>query len=914
MSEKKTVTATRRSFLKAVTASAVLPALAQGAFAAENVALGAQDPSGTDDRTAKPIADQSTADITFPRAFTGEHLSRISFPLGGIGTGSIGLGGRGNLQDWEIFNKPQFGHSINFSFPCIWVKSGSQAPYSAVIERSLLPPFDRDDVGLDFDNVPGLPRLREATFLGAFPLARIEFQDPDCPVDVTLEAFSPFQPLDADESGIPCAVCTYQVKNPGKEEAEVVIAWSIDNPVGRSRNRTNTLRDSLGLSGIVMSDPSLAAEDPLNGSFAIAAHTGNASQADRLAYWQSLEWFAGQEHFWHDEFAQSGNLGQVGESRSLIASVSLRQRIPPGETREFRFLLTWHFPNRTAAWCRWSASKGEENAVLGNYYCTRFANAWTVAEYVVSKLPTLESGTRKFVEIMQESSLPASAKDAATANLSTLVSNTSFRIMDGSFHGFEGCGDTHGLGYGTCTHVWNYEVATQCVFPTLARSMRETSFGHALDAAGKMDFRHKLPFGEEHGDAAADGQMGQIVKLYFDWRLCGDHDWLSRQWPGARRAMQYAWQRGGWDADKDGVMEGVQHNTYDVEFYGPNPICQTWYLAALQASAAMAVAMGDEAFGAQCKNLFELGSKWTDANLFNGQFYIQHIRNIEPSEVAPELLPSERTKAALLHSWFQLGSGCHMDQLVGQYMAQLAGLGNLLSTANIQKVLESILVRNVKSSLDHHASVQRVFALNDEAAVVICDYSHGGRPKVPAPYWSEVWSGLEYEVAALMIAYGKVQQGIEIVDNVRKRYDGRKRNPYAETEYGRHYARAMSSWAVILALSGFHYDAVDRKLAIRPPTGAGQPLKSFWSVPSGWGRVQRATQGARTDFSLEAVAGEIVVKEIALSWPRPASSQVAVRLGYRGIRVFPHQTGESMVLRFEEPLSVTVHSPLRISG
>ena len=192
-------------------------------------------------------------------------------------------------------------------------------------------------------------------------------------------------------------------------------------------------------------------------------------------------------------------------------------------------------------------------------------------------------------------------KEAASANLSTLVSNTSFRIADGSFQGFEGCGDTTGLGYGTCTHVWNYEVATQFLFPSLARSMREINFGYSTDAKGHMDTRHKLPLRKERrGNAAADGQMGQIVKLYFDWKLSGDDGWMLVRWPAAKRALEYAWQPGGWDGNRDGVMEGAQHNTYDVEFFGPNPLCGIWYLAALKASASMSRAAGDEAFAQEC--------------------------------------------------------------------------------------------------------------------------------------------------------------------------------------------------------------------------------------------------------------------------------------------------------------------------
>lgn len=129
-----------------------------------------------------------------PRVHSGRQLARISCPLGGIGTGGIGLGGRGNLQDWEIFNRPDVGNALEYSFPSMWVGSANAPAYSVVLDRRLLPPYDRQMDGLGSANVAGLPRLAEAKFLGSFSISRVEFEDHECPVNVALEAFSPFQP------------------------------------------------------------------------------------------------------------------------------------------------------------------------------------------------------------------------------------------------------------------------------------------------------------------------------------------------------------------------------------------------------------------------------------------------------------------------------------------------------------------------------------------------------------------------------------------------------------------------------------------------------------------------------------------------------------------------------------------------
>ena len=855
-------------------------------------------------------------EITFPRRHTGRGLARISCPLGGIGTGGIGLGGRGNLQDWQIFNRADIGNSLEYSLPCMHVKQADNPPYSVVLERRILPPYDLHEEGLGAANAPGLPRLEEATFLGSFPISRVEFIDAHCPVHVALDAFSPFQPIDAEASGLPCAVLTYEVKNPGRLAADIVIAWALTNPVNPDGHRpqvdgrTNEVRTSGALSGLYMTNPSLAADDPMQGSFVLAALPAPGARAEQLARWRGGSiWHVGPQHFWFEEFSKSGGLGAQVEPSAPVGCISLRQTIAPGATGRFRFLLTWYFPNRTPDRCGWEAPAGKVKSLIGNWYCTQFKDAWEVAEHVDQHLPELESRTRAFVDALRRSTLPDAVKEAASANLSTLVSNTSFRIADGSFQGFEGCGDHAGLGFGTCTHVWNYEVATQFLFPTLARSMRETSFGYATDAEGHMDFRHKLPSGEEHwGAAAADGQMGQIVKLYFDWVLCGDDEWLRKQWPAARRALAYAWRPGGWDERKFGVMDGVQHNTYDVEFYGPNPMCSSWYLAALRASSLMADAMGDRELAADCRAMMERGSKWIDANLFNDEYYFQEILPIPKDKIASGLQAGMGARDTL-HPEFQVGDGCLIDQLVGQYMATIAGLGDLLDSTNIRKTLASIYKYNYKRDLRNHASVQRVYALNDEAALIICDYTVGTRPQVPMPYYAENFTGLEYTAATLMIANGMVKEGVECIANIRRRYDGERANPYDETEYGRHYARAMASWAAVPVLSGFRWDGRNQSLELAPKIH-GSAFECFWSAPGAWG-IFHFSGGS---VKLEVSFGSISLKALAAGPGFHPASNRKLRVTSGGAPVASEVSGRdgATLIQFESAVVVSPDHPLEV--
>ncbi len=233
---KKPSVAGRRRFLKTV-------ALAAGG-ASQAEGLQAPVAPAASETPSKPAAQVQSA-IQYPRTFAGRQLERIAFPLGGVAAGSVALGGRGQLLDWEIFNRPDKGKSISYAFPSIWAQAGKSKPIARVLEARLMPPYEAAS-GLSPNQVSGLTRLEDATFTGEYPLAKIAFHDRDLPVKVALEAFTPIIPLDADESGLPMAVLRYVVTNTSKEAAKVSIAFSMENAAGvdlRGARRTPRVDD-----------------------------------------------------------------------------------------------------------------------------------------------------------------------------------------------------------------------------------------------------------------------------------------------------------------------------------------------------------------------------------------------------------------------------------------------------------------------------------------------------------------------------------------------------------------------------------------------------------------------------------------------------------------------------------------------
>jgi uncharacterized protein (DUF608 family) len=544
--------------------------------------------------------------------------------------------------------------------------------------------------------------------------------------------------------------------------------------------------------------------------------------------------------------------------------------VPPAGERTVEFVLAWHFPNRRS----WSAPEGQSPAIVGNHYCTRFADAWAAAARAAAQWPELEAATVAFVRSVAESSLPPEVSEAALSNLSTLRSQTCFRTADGRFYGWEGCFDRKGSCHGSCTHVWNYEHATAHLFPDLARSMREVEFSdHTMDADGLMAFRVALPLaaGTSWKLAAADGQMGCLLKLHREWRLSGDTAWLRARWPHARRALEFAWQPGGWDADQDGVMEGCQHNTMDVEYYGPNPQMASWYLGALRATAAMARAVDEPEFAAKCEDLFARGRTWVDANLFNGDYYEHQIRPPGSMDQVRKGLAAGMGAKDPANPDYQLGAGCLVDQLAGQVNAHFENLGHLLDPEHEREALRAVLTHNRRRGFDGHFNHMRSYVLGGETALLMASYPRGHRPARPFPYYTEVMTGFEYCVAVHLLQEGMLRDGLRVVRDIRARYDGRKRNPFDEAECGHHYARALASWGLIPALTGGHWSALTGTLQFAAPK---RRVAWPWTAGAAWGTVTLVPTRRQVKVTLHVHGGRLALRRFELagaaaeSWPR----------------------------------------------
>jgi hypothetical protein len=233
------------------------------------------------------------------------------------------------------------------------------------------------------------------------------------------------------------------------------------------------------------------------------------------------------------------------------------------------------------------------------------------------------------------------------------------------------------------------------------------------------------------------------------------------------------------------------------------------------------------------------------------------------------------------------GIGCHADQLLGQWWAYILDLGYLLPQDRVRTTLDSIMKYNWRWDFEN-VSQQRIFALKGDKGLLNCTWPKGGRPANMTLYSDEAWTGIEYEVAGLLLYEGKIRDGYMIARAVDDRYNGVpnppfKRNPWNEIECGEHYARAMSSWSMLTAAQGFTYCGPEGSIGFDPRI---QPEnhRSFFSTAEGWGTFTQKRTAKRQTDTLELKYGRLTLNRLAFTLAEtPEKWQYSVKIGSRSI-------------------------------
>lgn len=807
--------------------------------------------------------------------YTGKYTSQISFPLGGIGTGCIGLAGNGSLKDIEIKNRPNKNSTAEFTHFAIKAEDENGLIDARVIQGDIEGNFagsmDRPrstgfGFGQDRGTMGGFPHFEHVEFDGEFPIAHLDFKHSKFPAVIEMTAFNPLIPTNEDDSSIPAAFFTFKITNTSSKKTNYTLALSCNNFY--CKTKTKHLYEETVHAKLIFLSNDMSKDTTEYGDLTIATDCKDVSCQQ---YWYRGSWFDNSTVFWQ-EFAKPGKLpnriyeeyrniptyNDVSDDVSDIATLAAHVELDSNESTEIRFVLSWSNPYMNNHWQIMQAGLSEEEIARRremkwkNYYATLFENSRASALYAMSNFDRLYHDTKLYHDAIFDSTLPDCVKDAVTANISTLKSPTCLRLEDGSFYGFEGLRAHMGSCEGTCTHVWSYTYAMAFLFPKLERSARTNEYKYSLRPDGGMGFRLQLPLGvgiTTHRPAA-DGQFGTLLRVYREFMISGDKEWLASIWPEVKRSLEFAWNEDNndkWDPQQTGILTGCQHHTLDMELFGANSWLSGMYLAALKAAAQLADIMGEKEAAQLYNEIFERGQKTLNTELFNGEYFCQKI-DLNDKSILEQYSSgvSMYITDPVAGYWndeykemkYQIGEGCSIDQALGQWHADLLNLGSIFDADKTKSALSAIYHNNFIENMRDHINPCRIFGLNDEQGTMICSYPEGRRkPLIPVPYCEETMHGFEYQAASHMIRYGLEEYGLRCVKAVRDRYDGYKRNPWNEIECGSNYARSMSSYALLLLYSGFTFNMHEKRIGFHPLHN--EEYKFFWSLDSGFGTIEK---------------------------------------------------------------------------
>jgi non-lysosomal glucosylceramidase len=816
----------------------------------------------------------------------GTHRSAVAMPLGGIGTGTVAIAGDGSLRQWQLTGP---GNHAGFVPDSLFALRCSRAGGEDLIRVLEAEPAEGPRVPNSIDGVvpagllarhTDLKPLAESRIRTAYPVAEVEFTDEDLPIEVTLQAFTPFVPLDEERSALPAALFEFTLRNPGPDTTTGWIAGSLQNVTGWDGvapiegttsagygGAVNRERRAGATSSIVMSNALLPGDDPRYGQLVLSTDGAGANILEQ--YGSAAEFTAflnGRfvlDHHLAETRAQprTANRGQYGGLRTANGpspagstwngAIATPFRLGAGDECRVRYWFTWWFPNRYVDFVQFGdRDDGRSRLWLGAHYATIHPDAISVSDLVSRDWDELADATREWIEVFRGQDPIEAEHQLAQGSMIRTVST--FRSSDGTFYGFEGIqgastaswADNGGSCPLNCTHVWNYAQAVARLFPRLERSMRDTEFDIMQSPDGAIPHRvvvppwTRQPWGEAIGgpvEPALDGMLGAPLKVLRELQHGASTEWLARRWPALLRLFRHIRDR--W-MTSTGVLDGPQPSTFDIPLHGANPYIGSLWLAALLALERLAVILADHETAAETRILFDMATVAYDRLLYTGEYFAQVLGSADPRA----------------GSW---QSGCLTDQLVGQWWAHQLGLGYVLPNDHVKTALQSIVAYNVRNGfvITDGEGVGRVFADGDDVGLVNCTWPHGGRPEDPVWYSDEVWTGVEQQLAASLLYEGFNAEADVVLAGLRARHDGRRRNPFNHVECGDHYVRAMSGFSVIEARSGIRLDATDGSVTIGPHASNGT---SPFFHGSAWGTVTLHDSGVE----LHVRGGEFDIREV----------------------------------------------------
>lgn len=781
------------------------------------------------------------------RTYTKNQLQNIAYPIGGIGTGNFALAGNGKFMGPDFRGKPNnevFFGATGFSIKA--EKDGEVLDW-----RMLNGDCEKDPNFVIYGQfgtgwVPptmGFRHFRDCTFTAKFPFADISLKDDEFPGKANINCYNPFIPSNEKDSSLPTGIFKITIGNTSDKKIKYTVAFilqSLDGNKGR-----HVFEQKNGLSYFTIFNQ-YGARSKKHEEMIIMTDNAEAACQHYLSRDRKLYAII-------SDFSTPGKIkarlyedDAFGDAGMLTASIEL----DPGESGDINFYFCWYCPHFVPYW-------EKSKKVLGFSYGKYFRSAKHVADYCYRNRKRLKKETEDFSQSLFSSDLPEDVKNAINRNLCTLKSSTVIRLGDGSLWGWEGQMRFEGSCAGTCQHVYNYQYTIPFLFPSLERGMHSNDMRYCLEESGVLHCRLPITRDYYNGDkGVVDAVMSTVYNCYREWLISGDTEWLKGEWNNIRKIMEYTWSDDNserWDPDKSGLITGRQFNTLDIEIFGVHSWLTLMYHLALICASKMADAVGDTVISKEYMSIYERGKDALIERTFNGEYFIQDV-DINSTDALKHFIEDPENS----QFWdkenrqikYQIANGCEIDQVLACWQADIMGIEDLLDKKYRVSALNAIYKYNFKC-MRKQDNPSRLFAFDDEKGTVMNSFPHG-EPAVPILYSEECMTGFEYAVAENMLQCGMEEKALCLTNAINERYDGTKRNPFAEIECGANYARAMSCYGFLPIYSGFKFNLPEKELGFIP-LKAG---RYFWSVDGAWGTVELKYNRVR----FKVIYGKLLLK------------------------------------------------------
>ncbi len=833
------------------------------------------------------------------------ELHYLGMPVGGLHAGTVYVGGDGRLWLWQVYNEtmegPQEGIDpkvVNWHdgtrMRKIRVRDGAAyvEPTIAGNRRMLEQGFA---VKVEQEGKTWVRELKEddwdeIRFEAAYPLAVITYSSKNAPVEVRLKVYSPFLPLNADDSALPATILRADIRNvSGKPMQASLVGW-MENGVNKITAKAGKGKKQ---SKVVPSDGRTTIHfeyDTTDAELRAAKDAGSMSfsmMGKAAAAYASFKPWPVTAALFADK-AASATAEADGDDK-LVGALAASQQVAAGGTMQADYFITWHFNNPHPG-----LKKLVKDADGGFAYAARFKDALATAEYLATHFQRLSSVTERWHQTWNDSTLPHWFLERTFVNIGTLATANTYRFASGRFWGWEGVGACAG----TCTHVWQYGHTAARVFPAIERDQRQrVDLGVAMkEDSGAIIFR-----AENEHRPAIDGQAGTILRIYREHQMSKDDTFLRANWPKIRKAVQFMLEQ---DKNGDGMTDSPMENTLDAVWEGEIAWIVGLCIAAARAAQSMAEEAGDAAFAKTCAAYVQKGKANMEKELFNGEYFIHRPDKVQGRK--------------------KLGSynTCHIDQVYGQSWAFQVGLPRVLDKEKTMSALKALWKYNFTMDVGPYIKTHtggRPYALEGEGGMIM-NTNPRNEPKPYGEdvtwqlgYFHECMSGFEHQVAAHMMAEGMVDEALVLTRVIHDRYHGAKRNPYNEIECSDHYARAMASYGTFISACGFEYHGPKKYIGFAPRISP-ENFKAAFTAAEGWGTYSQQARTGSQQHELKVAFGSLPVGqlmfELAQHW-KPG--KVIVQVNGATVPAEFKLEGKRVLIRLKNVATIEENGTLQIS-